>query len=186
MLDMLARNWWVFAVRGAAAIVFGVLAIVWPERTLPVLIALFAAFALVDGASLLISLIRGDPDARRGGWSVAIIGILGVVAGIVAFFLPGLTAISLLYVVAAWSIASGIFQIVAAITLRRQIEGELWMAIGGILSIVFGLYLAIFPGEGLLALVLILGIWAIVFGASSLALAIRLRGLRRSTTAAPA
>ena len=175
MLDMLARNWWVFAVRGIAAIAFGVLAFAWPTLTIAVLVALFGAYALVDGVSLLISLVRGDPNARRHAWAVGIMGVVGIIAGIVAFLVPGLTALSLLYVVAFWSIVIGIFQVVAAIRLRREIEGELWLAIGGVIAILFGLYLAIFPGSGLLSLVALVAIWSIIFGISSLLLAFRLR-----------
>lgn len=182
MLDLLARHWWVFAVRGIAAVAFGVLAFAWPALTLVVLVALFAAYALIDGIFLLASLARGDADARRHAWSVAIMGVIGVVAGIVAFALPGITALTLLYVVAFWSIALGVFQIVAAIRLRREIEGELWMALGGVLAIVFGAYLVIFPGAGLLSLVWLVGLWAVVFGISSLVLAWRLRGLHTGTT----
>ena len=175
MLQMLSGNWWIFAIRGIAAIAFGILAILWPGATLFVLVALFAAYAIVDGASLLIALIRGDPNARRNGWAVGIMGVLGIVAGIVAIVWPGITAVSLLFVVAFWSIAVGVFQVIAAIRLRREIEGELWLALGGVLAIAFGLYLVIFPGAGLLSLVLLVAAWAIIFGVSSLVLAYRLR-----------
>ena len=175
MLAMLGVNWWVFVVRGIAAIAFGILAFVWPGITLVVLVALFGAYALVDGVSLLIAVARGERQAMRSGWSVAVIGVVGVFAGIVAFLWPGLTALSLLYVVAFWSIAIGVFQVIAAIRLRREMEGELWLAIGGVVSIVFGLYLAAFPGAGLLSLVWIVAIWSIIFGISSLVLGNRLR-----------
>ncbi len=180
MLAMMARHWWVFALRGIAAILFGVLAALWPDLTLVVLVALFAAFALVDGASLLVSLARGDRRARRHGWAVGIMGLLGVVAGIVAILWPDITALALLYVVAFWSILVGVFQLTAAISLRREIQGELWLAAGGVLAILFGVFLAIFPGEGLVSLVWILAAWAILFGISSLLLAFRLRGMWES------
>lgn len=175
MLSMLGVNWWIFVVRGIAAIAFGVLAFIWPGITLVVLIALFGAYALVDGGSLLIAILRGEPAVRRHGWSVAIMGAVGVIAGIVAFVWPGLTALSLLYVVAFWSIVIGVFQVLAAIRLRREIEGELWMGLGGAVSILFGAYLAVFPGAGLLSLIWIIAVWSIIFGVSSLILGIRLR-----------
>jgi uncharacterized membrane protein HdeD (DUF308 family) len=178
MLDLFARNWWLIAIRGIAALAFGILAIVWPGPTLVVLVALFGAYALVDGLSLLWSLLRGEPDARRNAWAVAIMGVLGVVAAIVTFFLPGLTAITLVYVIGFWAILMGIFEIAAAIRLRREISGELWMAIGGVLAILFGLYLVVFPGSGIISLVFVVGFWAILFGISSLVLAWRLRGLQ--------
>jgi uncharacterized membrane protein HdeD (DUF308 family) len=183
MVQMLAENWWIFAVRGVAAIAFGILAFLWPGPTVIVLALLFGAYALVDGVVLLISLIRGDPGARRNAWAVGIMGVLGVVAGIVSVLVPEITALALLYVVAAWAIILGIFQIVAAIRLRREIEGELWMGLGGLISVLFGLYLAIFPGPGLLSLAWLVGIWAVVFGIFNLVLAFRLRGLRQGQAA---
>ncbi len=174
MLEMLSRSWWLFAIRGFAAIAFGVLALVWPGLTLVVLIALFAVYALVDGVSLLVSLARGGAR-RRPGWMVGIMGVVGIAAGVVAIVWPGITALALLYVVAFWSIALGILQLWAAITLRREIAGELWMAIGGAIAIIFGLYLAIFPGSGLLSVIWVLAIWSIVFGISSVLLATRVR-----------
>jgi uncharacterized membrane protein HdeD (DUF308 family) len=101
MLDLLARNWWLLAIRGIAGIAFGVLAFLNPNATLAVLVLLVGAYLIVDGVSLLASLIRGDPPARRSAWSVAIIGALGVIAGVIAFVWPGATALSLLFVVAA-------------------------------------------------------------------------------------
>jgi uncharacterized membrane protein HdeD (DUF308 family) len=103
-------------------------------------------------------------------------GVAGVIVGVATFVWPNITALTLLYIVAIWSIILGLLQIGAAIRLRREIEGELWMAIGGILSVAFGAYLIANPGSGLLSLVWLTGIWAIVFGISSLALALRVRG----------
>ncbi len=186
MLSLISRDWWVFAVRGVAAVLFGTMALAWPNVTLAVLVILFGAYALVDGIALLVSLARGDVLARRHAWAFGIMGILGIAAAIVTFFWPGLTALSLLYVVAAWAVAMGVFQVVAAVALRREIEGELWMGVGGILSVVFGILLIASPGAGLLALVWIVGFWAIVFGVTSLGLAYRLHSLhqvRRQATA---
>lgn len=177
MLGLVARDWWVFAIRGIAALVFGILAFIWPETTLTVLVFLFGAYVLVDGVSLLIALARGDAAARRHAWTVAIMGVLGIVVGVVTFVWPGLTALSLLYLVAFWAITTGVFQVIAAIALRRELEGEVWMALGGVASIGFGALLVAFPGEGLISLVWLVGIWAVVFGLSSLSLAYRLHGI---------
>lgn len=177
MLGLVARDWWVFAIRGIAALVFGVLAFIWPETTLTVLVFLFGAYVLVDGASLLVALARGEAVARRHAWAVGIMGVLGIVAGVVTFAWPGLTALSLLYLVALWAIAMGTFQVVAAIVLRRELEGEFWMALGGVASIVFGAFLIVSPGAGLLSLVWLVGLWTVVFGVSSLGLAHRLHGI---------
>jgi uncharacterized membrane protein HdeD (DUF308 family) len=175
MRDLVSRNWWAFAIRGIAAIIFGVLALVSPEPTIRLLVILFGAYALVDGMSLLVALVRGEADARAHAWSVAIMGSIGVVVGIVTFAWPNIAAMTLLYVVAFWTIALGALQIVAAIQIRREIEGELWMALGGALSVAFGLYLVMNPSAGMLSLIWITGVWAAVFGVSSLALALRLR-----------
>ena len=177
MLGLVARDWWVFAIRGIAALVFGVLAFIWPETTLTVLVLFFGAYVLVDGVALLVALIRGDETARRHGWAVGIMGVLGVVGGIVTFFWPNITALTLLYLVALWAIAMGVFQMMAAIALRREIDGEFWMGLGGLLSVAFGAYLLVFPGTGLLSLVWLVGFWAVAFGVSSLRLAFRLRGI---------
>jgi uncharacterized membrane protein HdeD (DUF308 family) len=174
MLGLVARDWWVFAIRGIAALVFGVLAFIWPETTLTVLVLLFGAYVLVDGVSLLIALVRGDAVARRHAWAVGIMGVLGIVAGVVTFAWPDLTALSLLYLVAFWAITTGTFQVIGAIALRRELDNEFWMALGGVASIVFGALLVIFPGDGLITLVWLVGLWSVVFGVSSLGLAYRL------------
>lgn len=184
MLNFITREWWAFLVRGIAAIVFGVMALVWPAPTLVALTYLVGAYLLVDGATMIVALVRGDALARQNAWAVAIIGVLGVVGGIVTFFWPGATALTLLYVVAFWAIATGIFQVIGAIALRREIDGEFWMGLGGLLSVAFGAYLIALPGAGLLSLVWLVGAWAIVFGVSSIGLALRLRSVDRELKAA--
>ena len=187
MVDMLARNWWVFAIRGVAGIIFGILAFAWPGITLAVLVALFAAYAIVDGVMGLVALARGEPEARRHGWAVGIMGVLGIVAGIAAFVWPGVTALALLYIVAFWAIAIGVMQMIAAIRLRKEIEGELWMGIGGAILIIYGIFLIAFPGSGLLSLVWVVAISSIAFGIASLVLAWQLRKRAHAlpTAAAP-
>jgi uncharacterized membrane protein HdeD (DUF308 family) len=177
MLSLISRDWWVFALRGVAAILFGVLAFAWPGITLTVLVFLFGAYTFADGISLLIALARGEADARSNAWAVGIMGVLGIVASIVTLVWPGITALSLLFLVAVWAITMGVFQVVAAIALRREIEGEFWMGLGGVMSVVFGIVLIVSPGTGFLALVWLLGAWAIAFGASCLGLAYRLHGI---------
>ena len=174
MLGLVAHDWWVFAIRGIAALVFGILAFIWPETTLTVLVILFGAYVLVDGVALLVALARGDAVARRHAWAVGIMGVLGIIAGVVTFAWPGLTTLSLLYVVAFWAIVTGTFQVIAAVALRRELDNESWMALGGVASIIFGVLLVAFPGEGLISLVWLVGLWSVVFGVSSLGLADRL------------
>ena len=179
MLQVLGRNWSALVVRGLLAILFGILTFVFPGLTLAVLVAFVGAYLLVDGAAMLVALVRGDPLARRSAWSVGIIGVLGVLAGIGAFIWPQITALSLLYLTAAWAIVMGVFQVVAAISLRREIEGELWLGLGGLLSIVFGIVLLINPGAGLLSLTWLVGLWAVMFGIANLVLGWRLRELHQ-------
>ncbi len=182
MLNFMARSWWLLEIRGVAAIAFGVLAFVWPELTLVALVTLFAAFLLIDGIALLVALVRGEPGARRHGWSVALMGIVSVGVGIATVFWPGITALTLLYLAAFWAVSLGAVQVVTAFRLRRVIKGEIWLIIGGLLTVLFGIYLVAFPGPGLLSLVWLIGLWAIVFGITSLVLAWRLRGLHHEIT----
>ena len=172
---LLARNWWLLAIRGVAAILFGLGCFLWPGLTLLVLITFFAVYALIEGIALLAALVRGDRAARRHAWAVGIMGVLSLIAGIIALVNPGLTAITLAIFVGAWAIVIGIFQLAAAITLRREITGELWMGLAGVISILFGLYVLVLPGDGLLSLLWLLGVWALLFGLFTLMLAFRVR-----------
>jgi len=179
MLNLLAKNWWLVEIRGVAAIAFGVLAFLWPGITLLVLVTLFAAYMLIDGVALLVSLRRAEPATAGHRLAVGLMGILGVAVGIATIFWPGITALALLYLVAFWAITLGLTQVIAAIRLRREISGELWFVIGGLLTVVFGVFILLFPGTGLLSLVWIVGAWAVVFGITNLVLAWRLRGLHQ-------
>jgi uncharacterized membrane protein HdeD (DUF308 family) len=179
MLSLLARNWWLVEIRGVAAIAFGLLAFLWPGLTLLVLVTLFAAYMLIDGIALLVSLRRAEPATSGHRLAVALMGILGVGVGIATIVWPAITALALLYLVAFWAITLGLVQVIAAIRLRRDISGELWFVVGGLLTVVFGVFILAFPGSGLLSLVWIVGAWAIVFGITNLVLAWRLRGLHQ-------
>ena len=181
MLALMAKNWWAIAIRGIAAIIFGILTILLPGITLLTLVYLFAAFALVDGVSAIVSVVRNDPASRGHGWSVLVIGIVGVIAGIGAFIWPGITALTLLYIVAFWAIATGVFEVIAAIRLRREIQGEWLLALSGVASVAFGALLVVSPGVGLLALLTLVAAWAIILGVILVVLAWRLRGMQTAT-----
>jgi uncharacterized membrane protein HdeD (DUF308 family) len=185
MVALMAKNWWLFLVRGIAAIAFGILALIWPGITLVTLVFFFGAYALVDGISNIIAAVRGDPGTRGHGWTVAILGAISVVAGVIAFVYPGITALALLYVIAAWALVAGVMEIYTAYRLRREITNEWWMALGGVASIVFGILLIAFPGTGILSLLILLGAFAIAFGVTQIVLAFRLRGLRDQTGPTP-
>lgn len=182
MSDVLSKYWWVLLVRGIVAVIFGIVALVWTEITLEVLILLVGAYLLVDGIFSLLSAF-GDRQRNERWWVLLIEGLAGIIAGIAVFVWPALSGLVLLYLIAAWAIVTGIFELIAAIQLRREIEGEWALIVSGILSLIFGILLAIFPGEGALALVWVIGIYAILFGALLILLSFRIRGMGRTSMA---
>jgi uncharacterized membrane protein HdeD (DUF308 family) len=183
-LESLTRNWWALALRGVAGILFGILTFVWPGISLAALVFLFGAYAFADGVLAIVTAVR-----RRGvdrWWLLVLQGIVGVGAGVVTWLWPGITALALLAVIAAWALMGGALQIAAAIRLRKVISGEWLLALGGVLSIALGVLLLLFPGPGALALVIWIGAYAFVTGILLLALGFRLRGLRAPRVHQPA
>jgi uncharacterized membrane protein HdeD (DUF308 family) len=140
------------------------------------LVILFGAFALVDGIFAIATGITFHKYFKRW-WALLLEGLAGIIIGALTFFWPGITALALLYFIAAWAIITGIFEIVAAIQLRRLIVGEWAMILSGLLSIALGVLLFVFPGAGAVSLMWMIGIYAILFGTTLIILAIRLRGL---------
>ena len=179
MLDQMSRDWWIIALQGVAAFVFGILTLVWPEITLLVLVFLFAAYALVDGVLALIRSVRDGKGGRPDWWQVAR-GVVGIAAGLIAFAMPDITAYALLLVIAAWAIVSGAIRVVAAYQLRDMIRGEWLLALDGVVAIIFGIVLIAFPSAGALAVVWLIGAFAILSGVILLAMAMRLRDRARS------
>jgi uncharacterized membrane protein HdeD (DUF308 family) len=175
MVMTLARNWKLLALRGLCAIIFGILAFVWPGVTLGVLVLLYGAYALIDGVLAIVAALSKRQESGLPWWALLLEGLLGIAAGIVAFVWPGITALFLLFLIAGWAIVTGVFEIIAAIRLRKEIEGELWLALSGALSIIFGLLLIVRPGAGALTVVWLIGAYAIFFGIFLLALAFRLK-----------
>jgi uncharacterized membrane protein HdeD (DUF308 family) len=173
MVHALAKNWWVLLLRGIAAIIFGLLALAWPGLTLLTLIQVYGAFALVDGVLAIIAAITGGAPAPR--WWLAVVGLLGIATGLLMFMMPGLTAIVLLYFIAGWAIATGVFQIIGAIKLRKEIDNEWFLILGGIVSVLFGVGVMMAPGAGALALIWVIGTYAIFTGVMFVALAFRLK-----------
>ncbi len=162
ILPLLAKYWWLILLRGIAAIIFGILAFIWPGITLLTLILFYGAFALVDGVLALAHAIMGGNAGSR--WWLALVGIAGIAAGLVTFFMPGLTAFVLLVFIACWAIALGIFQIIGAIRLRKEIDNEWLIGLSGALSVLFGIVLLAAPGAGALGLIWVIASYAIVFG----------------------
>jgi uncharacterized membrane protein HdeD (DUF308 family) len=175
MIGVLARNWWALALRGLLAILFGLFAFALPGLTLTALVILFGAYALVDGIFALITAVRAA-EAHERWWLLVLEGLAGVVAGLITFMWPGITAFVLLVLIAWWAIITGIFEIAAAVRLRKEIAGEWALALGGVASVIFGLVLLFRPGVGALAVIWLIGTYAVVFGLLLLLLAFRLRG----------
>ena len=176
VLERLARNWWAFVLQGVIAILFGVLAFARPGITLEALVLLFAIWALINGILALIYSI-GAVEAHEPWWPFVLMGLLGIAAGLLTLRWPGITALSLLFIIAYWSIFTGILQIVAAIRLRREIEGEWGLILGGVASVVFGALLVLYPGSGALAVVWLIGIYAVIFGITLAMVGFRLKGI---------
>ena len=175
MLHTLARNWWALALRGLAAVLFGLLTFFVPGITLVTLVLLFGAYAMVDGIFNVIAFFR----VLSHHWALLIEGLIGIAAGIVTFAWPAITAIALLYVIAFWAIFTGIFEIIAGIRLRKAIRNEWLLLLIGVLSLLFGILILLAPGAGALAIILWIGAYALLFGVVLLALAFRLRGHQR-------
>jgi uncharacterized membrane protein HdeD (DUF308 family) len=167
-------HWWAFGLRGVAAIVFGILAFAWPGVTLAVLVLLWGVYALVDGVLALLAAFRTRHDHR---WGLLLEGVVGIAAGVVTFLWPALTALVLVYIIAAWALLTGVLELVAAVRLRRVVQNEWWLIFSGIASLIFGVVLVIVPTAGALALIWLLAAYAIIFGFLLLALAFRLRGV---------
>ena len=179
MLVVFTSSWWALVLRGIAAILFGVLAFMWPGITLTVLVFLFGAYALVDGVFSIVAGIKSHGEYKRW-WLLLIEGCLSFAAGVFAFVVPAMTALILLILIASWAIVTGIFEIAAAIQLRKHITGEWMLALSGVLSVLFGALLLYNPAGGALAVVWLIGLYSALFGILLLVFGIKLRGLVRS------
>jgi uncharacterized membrane protein HdeD (DUF308 family) len=183
--DLLTHNWWVLALRGLCAILFGIVAFVWPGITLLGLVYLFGAYSLANGILAFVIAARSPKGYPKFG-SLIFEGILSVIAGVIAFVVPGFTALALLILIAAWAIATGIMEIAAAIRLRKVIRNEWLLVLAGLVSVAFGVLLLLRPGTGALAVIWWIGSFALLFGVLMIILAFRMRNWRRASIAAPA
>ncbi len=174
MLNVLARNWWAILLRGIAAIVFGIFAFVWPGVTGFALVVLFGAYAFVDGVFALIAAIRAA-EAHERWWPLAVAGLIGIAIAAVVFFDWRLAAAALYFTIAVWAFLTGIFEIVAAVELRKAIEGEWLLILSGILSLLFGALMVAFPAAGVLTVIWLIGLYALLAGVVLIGLALRLR-----------
>lgn len=173
LLHLLGKNWWVLLLRGLCGIAFGLLAFAWPRITLVSLILLYGAFVGAEGFLEIIAAIRGGTVASR--WWLAFAGVIALAACAVTFLAPGITALVLLYIIAAWAVAHGIFEVIGAIQLRKLIDNEWLLILSGLLSVAFGLCIFLWPGAGAISLIWLIGAYAIAAGILCVGLSFRLR-----------
>lgn len=184
----LTKNWWAFILRGVLALIIAVLAWFMPGEAVLALTLVFGAFAFADGVFGLIAAMRQVREGDRWGW-LAFSGVLGIVTGIVVLVSPLVAtfvlALFLWVSIAFWSVFSGMFEIVTAIRLRKEIEGEVWLGLSGIVSVLLGVLIVWFlttsPGETLLALGWLLAIYAAIFGVTMILLGLKLRKANAET-----
>lgn len=176
MSGLLARNWWAVSLRGAAAILFGLIALFLPIATLGALVLLFAAYLLVDGVLAIVSAVKAARRQERWGLFV-LEGVVDFVACAVALFMPGAALFAFVVVAAVWAVISGVLMLMAAFRLHRT-HGRTWLAVGGVASMIWGVLLALFPVTGLVVLTWWLGAYAFIFGLALLVLGFTLRSRR--------
>lgn len=174
MLDLVARNWWVYLIRGVVSILFGVTAIIWPSLTLITLVWLFGLYVIVDGVAAIWS---GFTNRNRHDrwWVEILIGLAGIVAGLLVVTLPDLSALALIYFIATWMVIIGVLLIIFAIRMRQEIANEWFLGLAGLLAAILGGIFMIFPGSGAVSLVYWIGSYAILSGILLVAFARRVR-----------
>ena len=177
MDELLGRAWWMLALRGAAGILFGLLALFWPGITLLLLVAMFAAYALIGGVAAVSAAIR-HRSIRTDWWIPLLLGLCTIAAGLIAVAAPGVTAIVLIAVMGANAIVTGVLDIIAWVRLKRRGRTQWLLLFIGILSALFGIFVLVVPGAGALALVWMIGTYAIVTGALLLVLGLGARNWR--------
>ena len=176
ILETLKRHWWVPVLRGIAAIVFGVIAFAYPGLTLAVLVIFFGAWVLVDGIFRVVGAVADRSSDPEWGFHL-IIGIIGIIIGVITFRAPRITALALLIYIAAWALMIGASEIALAIKLRKEIKGEWFLILMGLASIIFAVLLMWNPAPGALALIWLIGSYAIVFGLLAIFFGFKLRSL---------
>ena len=182
--DILVRNWPVVLLRGVLGVLFGITAIVLPGLSFAALVIIFGAYAFANGVLSIISAVRRRNTGESIGAAV-LFGVVGIAAGIFTLLRPGITAMTLVYVIGAWAIVGGLLEIGAAIRLRKAIRGEWLLGLSGLLSIGLGIMLLLFPAAGALAIVLWVGAFALIYGIALVALALRLRSFEKNAAPPP-
>jgi uncharacterized membrane protein HdeD (DUF308 family) len=177
MARTLSQNWWLVALRGVLAILFGIAAFAWPGITLLTLVLFFGVYAIIDGVIAVVTGLSRTRQTPRW-WMFLLEGLLNIAAGIVALLMPGLATLVLIYILASWAVITGILEIAAAIRLRHEITNEWFLALGGVLSIGLGVLLFLQPAAGGLAIIWTIAAYAVLFGILLVTLGIRLRNWR--------
>jgi uncharacterized membrane protein HdeD (DUF308 family) len=176
----LVRNTRYLALRGVAAVAFGIIAIVWPNLTLVALLALFGVFVFLEGGLTLGEGLNMLAE-RQTSWIPYILGgVAGIAIGAITFLRPGITALALVYLIAAWAIITGVFEFIAAIELADELKGEWMLGLAGVLSVAFGVLVALDPRDGAFSVIYIIGFYAILAGVTRLTLAYRMRSGEKS------
>lgn len=173
MLRILTKNWWMVLLQGILTIGLGIAAFAWPGLTLSVLLVVLAAYFIIEGIAAVLASIRGE-----GGIWYALAGIAGVVAGVVLLLRPGMSAYALLIVIGLWALVRGFIEVVAAITLRKELKGEFWLGLAGVVTALFGLFVILRPGDGVMAVLGIIGFFAILKGIILCILSFKLKGVQ--------
>jgi uncharacterized membrane protein HdeD (DUF308 family) len=182
MVQSMAQSWWVYALRGVAAILFGVLAFISPGTTILALVLVFGIYAIIDGVLAVIAAFQ-IREVVNQWWVVLLEGLAGILLGIIALVYPSVTAGALLLLIAFWAIFTGLMEIIAAIRLRREISNEWSLILSGVLSVILGIILVILPSVGAVGLIWAIGLYAIFFGLLMLYLAFKVRGFSRQPAA---
>jgi len=181
MLKALADGWWSFALRGAFALLFGIGALTYPDRALRVLIIFFGIWALIDGITALLMAI-----GEKKWYAYLLLGVISLAAGVIAIVRPGATALALLFVIGVWALVKGVMEIITAIQIRKEVEGEWALALGGVFSILFGLFVLVRPGGGALAVLWLIALYAFAIGITQLMVGFKLRRLKKEMDGAVA
>lgn len=178
MIHQLAKYWWLVVLRGVLAVLFAVLAFLWPAITLSILVIFLGAYLFVDG---IFTLVHGFRIMKTDShwWALVLEGLVGIVAGLIALFSPGITALFLVVLVGIWSLLTGILEIVLAIRLRKEINNEWMLVLAGVLSIIFGILLFMQPLTGVVVISWWLGFYALFFGIFLISVGVRLRKLAK-------
>lgn len=170
----MTSNWWALALRGAVSILLGLVAITMPGLTIAAIVTVFGVYAIIEGVLAIMASIRGIREHDRWGWMM-VEGVVGICAGLIAFFMPGVGALAIIWLIAAWAVLTGALEIAAGFRLRKIIEGEWLLILTGVLAIVLGFFMVSRPGMGVVLLTTWLGVWAILSGITLMVLAFRIK-----------